>query len=75
MLALDGTRLRVRSVWISLVLVIAGSTDAQPAARDFSGTWTLNVSKSDYGPFPPRLRAGPTSSSKPRRRMKVNQHF
>ena len=56
MLVLDGTRLRVSSVWISLVLVIAGSTDAQPAGRDFSGTWTLNVSKSDYGPFPAPAR-------------------
>lgn len=37
---------------VSLAFVLIAPTDAQPARPDFSGTWTLDVLRSDFGPFP-----------------------
>ena len=35
------------------MLLVVTPTAAQPARPDFTGTWTLNVVRSDYGPFAP----------------------
>lgn len=37
-------------VWV--VLLTTASGQAQTARSDFSGTWRLNATRSDYGPFP-----------------------
>lgn len=40
-----------------LALAVAGALAATPAAQagkpDFTGTWTLDIAKSDFGPAPP----------------------
>jgi len=41
---------------VSLALLAVWPASAQPAQPDFSGTWSLNVTRSDYGPFPPPAR-------------------
>jgi hypothetical protein len=41
---------------VALAAFIATPAGAQPVRPDFSGTWTLNVVRSDYGPFPPPAR-------------------
>lgn len=41
---------------LSLALFVAMPAGAQAGRPDFSGTWTLNVVRSDYGPFPPPAR-------------------
>ena len=35
-----------------VALVVGTPLLAQPSTHDFTGTWTLIVSRSDYGPFP-----------------------
>jgi hypothetical protein len=35
------------------ILLLAGSAVAQNATPNFSGTWNLDVAKSDFGPAPP----------------------
>ena len=37
----------------SVILLLAVSAVAQNAAPNFSGTWNLDVAKSDFGPAPP----------------------
>lgn len=37
---------------LSLVMLASTPTPAQSSQPDFSGTWTLNIARSDYGPFP-----------------------
>lgn len=41
---------------LALAMFAATPTGAQSVRPDFSGTWTLNVARSDYGPFPPPAR-------------------
>jgi protein-S-isoprenylcysteine O-methyltransferase Ste14 len=41
---------------LSLAVLFVTPTQAQPAPQDFTGTWTLNVRRSDFGPFPPPER-------------------
>jgi hypothetical protein len=41
---------------LSLAVSIGVPATAQPARPDFTGTWTLNLSRSDYGPFPAPAR-------------------
>jgi hypothetical protein len=38
---------------IASILLLAFPVLAQEAKPDFSGTWTLNAAKSDFGPMPP----------------------
>jgi hypothetical protein len=37
----------------TVTLLLAASALAQPATPNFSGTWTLDIAKSDFGPAPP----------------------
>ena len=35
------------------ILVVAGAAGAQDAKPNFSGTWSMDAAKSDFGPMPP----------------------
>lgn len=37
---------------LSLAVSLAAPAAAQAARPDFTGSWTLNLARSDYGPFP-----------------------
>jgi hypothetical protein len=49
----EGAFMKSRVCVAGVVVLLAVSAAAQSALPNFSGTWTLDAAKSDFGPMPP----------------------